>query len=156
MYSVDRRKPFPEKGHELIAADEEQLAGVARHGTRGAPLAVEQGDFAEKLSRAKYVEDQLLAVDGVHGEGNATRQYAVEAVAGIALLEKYAAGRNAPVTCAHPQLFHIPRRQCGEERMEAEQVLRRHSNDTVRPGELPVVWPFAATRTSAQWHCARG
>src|SRR5262249_35634144 len=122
-------------GQELIARNEEQVARIARHARRGAPFAVQQGDFAEEFSRAEDVEDQLLAVHGVHGESDAARQDAVEAVAGIALLEEYVSHREAPAARALQQLLHIPRRQRGEERMEAEQVLWRHSNGTVEP------WP---------------
>ena len=68
---------------------------------------------------------------GVHGEGDAARQDAVEAVAGIALLEEDMSSRNTPATRALQQLLPSCADKRGEERMEAEQVLWRHSSGTV-------------------------
>src|SRR5882757_8624745 len=139
-------RPLPEKGQELTARNEEQAARIARHGRCGAPFAVQQGDLAEEFSRAEDVEDQLLAIHGVHGESDAARQDAVEAVAGIALLEEYAPSRNSPATRALQQLQFIPRRQRGEEKMKAEQVLSRHSGGTVEP------WPDGSLAICGSQH----
>src|SRR4029450_7422758 len=122
-----------EEGHELLARNEQQVAGIACHGRRGAPFAVEQGDLAEELAGPEDVQDQSLAIYRIHGESDAARQDAVEAVAGVALLEEDVSRRDARAARTLGQLLRILRRQRSEEGMEAEQVLGRPSSSTVEP-----------------------
>ena len=67
-----------------------------------------------------------LPSDGVHGEGDAARQHAVESVAGRILLKQDFTGQHAPATRSHQELVDVRRRQRREEWMEAKQVLWCH------------------------------
>lgn len=107
---------------------------IAGHGRRRATLAVEQGDLAEELARAEDIEDQFLAIEGVHCERDAACHDAIKAIARVALLEEDASCRNASTTRMFQQFLLVLRRQVGEEAMKAKQVLSRHSRTTVKTG----------------------
>src|SRR4030095_10030856 len=125
--------------------ENQRHAAVARARRRGASFAIEQGDLAEEFSGTEDVQDQALALHGVHGEGDAAHQDAVEDIAGIAFLEEDVSGRNVPGPCALQQRVSVLLRKLGEERMEAEQVLGRHSSGTVP-------WPTGSLASYGRRH----
>src|SRR5262249_53125222 len=139
-----RLGPVLDEGQELLARDEQQLGWFTRFGSRCAPLAVEQRDLAEEVSRPQHVQRERAAVLRIHCEGDTAGQHAIEPVAGIALLKDLATGGKALATGSQQQLVDIPRRQRGEKRMKAKQLLRRHSHrHPSRTGEV-------STRSAAQ------
>ena len=125
MYSVDRRSRAhrssmmrdiasglcPKKDMNSLRAMNSSSQASRATAVALRPLPSSRAISPKNSPGTEDVQDQPLALHGVHGEGNAARQDAVEAVAGVALLEEYVAGRNAP---GHVCASAAPRASCSD------------------------------------------
>ena len=93
---------------------------------RTAPLAVQQGNFAEQLAGVMLVENQLLALRRFDDNKDASRQHAIEAIARVVLVKHDFTRRGAFGERTFQQLACFTVRQGAEQRVQAKQVLRCH------------------------------
>src|SRR6266540_4877431 len=110
-----------EKRNEIAPLDDDELAVGHGGGIGGARAAVEQGDFAEHLALAKYVEHDVLALGGRDADFDAPGKHAHESGAGISLREDGGAARHPPRLHVRAEVLDHRRREIAKQRMAAQQ-----------------------------------
>lgn len=92
----------------------------------GAGLAVEEGEFAQKVSHAAYGQDQLLPGRGRDRDFHPAAFDEVEGATLIAHVEERLAGGVPPPDEAFFEGFEFGRREADEQRDLAPQCCQRH------------------------------
>lgn len=124
---LDDIKAVAHEGQEIFPMQTEGNRLLQGQNRGGAGLAVEEGEFAQKVSRAAYGQDQLLPGRGRDRDFHPAAFDEVEGATLVAHVEERLAGGVPPPDKAFFEGFEFGRPEAGEQRDLVPQFFQRNA-----------------------------